>query len=215
MLKKTLLSCEFQNGVLKSYAFLPQTMEPGIFYWDTGEMYIGHLKEYKLEGTGLLIFSNKSIFYGSFANNNLESMGLYRCSSGDIYLGSWHENQEVDISYFFDKKEGVAKIRNENGDVICEKKVQNEQGFVKFLEDSQFRRFFLKFDEMIEKICQELNKNKEEELICHINLSHKLEYLGFAEGGDASGLGVFFESKTLFCLGNFEVFFENDFEIYL
>ena len=202
MLKPTLFSFEFQNGWAQ---ISKKSQEIGIICWDSGDMYIGHLKDLKLFGKGLFLFSNKSMFYASFIDNNIEGLGLYRCFSGNIHLATWHSNKEFGFSYDFDKKEGVARIRNENGDVLCEKKVDDEQGFSKFIEDTHFRKSLLKFDQIIDKISNELNPTKDDNSICSIKLSHKLEYLGFCEQGEANGLGVFFEGKQVFCLGNFEV----------
>ena len=200
--KPSNFSLEFLNGLYQGVFSLNKRTGPGIFFWDTGTMYLGEWKNDQIDGLGLLLLCDGSLFYGHFCKNQIEGLGMYRGSQGDVALANWHQNSEIGVSFYYKAREKIAKMKKEEG-LIFEKQVENEQEFVKFIDSMDFKLKLLKLDEILDEIC---NKgNNREKLLSHVKLSQKLQYIGFAKKGEAEGLGCFFEGKKLFCLGNFQV----------
>ena len=197
-------SLEYLNGLYQGeYSFDKKRFGQGIYIWDSGEMYIGFWKEDQIDGFGLFLLSDQSFLYGNFHSNHLEGIGIYHRSNGDLLI-VWHENENI-FSCFYNKKEEIAKMNKNWSESLNEERVKDEAEFMKYIGRLKVKVKLMSLEEIFSKICKDNSKNEGNNILLHLKLSMKLEYIGFTKEGEAEGLGAFFEGKKLFCLGNFEV----------
>lgn len=68
---------EYRNGYYQGDLINGKKDGKGIYYFDTGQVYIGNWKQDFMEGQGVFYFSDGGFFSGNFSKNKSHDTGVY------------------------------------------------------------------------------------------------------------------------------------------
>ena len=94
----------------------------GILYFSNGDVYDGEWRGYYREGKGKLKFADGSTYIGEFEKSLFNGKGIMTYINGDSYEGDWKDNRSDGVGrysfYFGDKYEGEFQDGNFHGDGV-------------------------------------------------------------------------------------------------
>jgi hypothetical protein len=63
-------------------------------------MYLGQWKENKMNGIGIMKYSNENIYEGEFNNGNLDGFGVFKWFDDRIYIGNYKNDKKHGFGIF-------------------------------------------------------------------------------------------------------------------
>ncbi|WP_004471864.1 MORN repeat protein [Leptospira santarosai] len=87
---------------------------PGIYVYDTGEVYSGSFKDDKRHGYGDIFYRDGDRYSGYFQNDKKVGTGTYRFANGSVFSGRFYDNGESAEGYLMigKKRKECSIIRN-------------------------------------------------------------------------------------------------------
>lgn len=127
----------------------------GTMVYPSGAKYVGDFKDGRIEGVGVLHYSNQDKYYGEWKNQQRQGKGRMVFKSGDVYFGAFLENKMTglgkmtyvngniyDGEWLSGQPSGQGVMTFKNGDVYSgnfENGLFNGQGEMKYADHSIHR----------------------------------------------------------------------------